>query len=420
MMLRRHTRILTLFLALCATASASAGSKLQKDSAEIHFRQSHAEYLPQYKGNSQQLDSLLSRLDSIARDQSERLRISNISITGGASPEGTAAYNKALSIRRADTLATHIAGGLSVVPDAIETAGIGRDWSGLLTLVEADSNVPYRAEVVELLSDIIAHPDRSGDLARLKALEGGIPYRYMYDNIFPRLRASSVMIDYYVYHRLPAPELDVPDLFASAAPEPVLSPVPEQKKDKPFYMAIKTNMIFDALAIPNVSAEFYVGKNISVLANWMYGWWDNNTHHRYWRYYGGDLALRWWFGSAAADKPLTGHHIGVYGGVFTFDFEWGGKGYMGGNPGATLWDRCMTTAGFEYGYSLPVGRRLNIDFTIGFGYIGGKYIKYEPFGNGYRWLSTHRLRWIGPAKAEISLTWLIGHGNYNSKKGGIR
>ena len=94
---------------------------------------------------------------------------------------------------------------------------------------------------------------------------------------------------------------------------------------------------------------------------------------------------------------------------------------MGGLPGKTLWDRCMKVCGLEYGYSLPIARRLNIDFTIGIGYMGGKYMTYEPDDKFYVWKSTNKLNWFGPTKAEISLVWLIGNGNYNSgKKGGMR
>lgn len=417
-MLRRHTLILTLFIALATSPATKADTKCSQDTAVIYFHQSYADFLPDYRSNAGSIDTLLAHLDSLgAENASTRLKISRVNIVGAASPEGTVPFNDALSLRRADTLGAHLATRLPVAPEAVETWGIGRDWTGLLALAEADGNVPYRDEVVAMLAEIASHPAAS-DLGRLKSLRGGTPYRYLYEHLFPQLRASSVAIDYYVYNRLPGAEVSTPDLSASAELKPVLMPHASGKAKKPFYMALKTNMIYDALAIPSVGAEIYAGKDISIVANWMYGWWDSNPHHHYWRYYGGDVAVRWWFGRAAAQKPLTGHHIGVYGGVFTFDFEMGGTGYMGGKPGATLWDRCMTTAGIEYGYSLPVGRRINIDFTIGFGYIGGKYIKYEPFGNGYRWLSTHRLRWFGPAKAEISLTWLIGRGNYNTQKGG--
>ena len=42
---------------------------------------------------------------------------------------------------------------------------------------------------------------------------------------------------------------------------------------KPFYMALKTNMLYDVLAVPNIGLEFYLGKNWSIAGNWMYGWW---------------------------------------------------------------------------------------------------------------------------------------------------
>lgn len=150
----------------------------------------------------------------------------------------------------------------------------------------------------------------------------------------------------------------------------------------------------------------------------MYAWWDNNNLHRYWRIYGGDLGLRWWFGKKAHKKPLTGHHLGVYGGLLTFDFETGDTGYLGGKPGGTLWDRGIIYSGIEYGYSLPVAKRLNIDFSIGIGYMRGHYIKYYPFDNDYYFDKEYNMHYFGPTKAEISLVWLIGRGNTNRRKGG--
>lgn len=93
---------------------------------------------------------------------------------------------------------------------------------------------------------------------------------------------------------------------------------------------------------------------------------------------------------------------------------------MGGKPGGTLWDKMNYAASLEYGYSLPVGRRLNLDFSIGVGYWGGEYQKYLPKENHYVWTETRQRHWFGPTKAEISLVWLLGRGNYNAKKGGKR
>ena len=98
----------------------------------------------------------------------------------------------------------------------------------------------------------------------------------------------------------------------------------------------------------------------------------------------------------------------------------GTKVYIGGKPGGTLWDKLNYAIGVEYGYSLPISRRLNLDFTLGVGYWGGEYHEYIPSDGHYVWQSTKQRHWFGPTKAEVSLIWLIGRGNYNEKKGGKR
>ncbi|MCD8270541.1 MAG: DUF3575 domain-containing protein [Parabacteroides sp.] len=177
-------------------------------------------------------------------------------------------------------------------------------------------------------------------------------------------------------------------------------------------MALKTNMLYDAALVPNIGVEFHPGKGWTLGGNGMYAWWDNDRKHDYWRIYGGELDVRKYFGRRAKEKPLTGHHLGLYGGVVTYDFELGGWGYLG--------DKWSYYAGIEYGYSLPVAKRLNIDFGIGIGYFGGEYKEYVPMDGHYVWQVTKQRHWLGPTKAEISLVWLLGRGNTNKWKGGER
>lgn len=180
-------------------------------------------------------------------------------------------------------------------------------------------------------------------------------------------------------------------------------------------------MLYNLCLIPNIGAEFYLGHNFSLAADYMGAWWKNSRRHRYWRIYGGDIALRWWlpYGRYASGKPLQGHHIGIYAGALTYDITWNGRGYMGGESGGTLWDRCNYMCGVEYGYSLPVAKRLNIDFTVGVGYLGGKCSEYTGMDECYVWLSTKRHHFFGPTKAEVSLVWLLGQKNLNYGKGGV-
>lgn len=245
----------------------------------------------------------------------------------------------------------------------------------------------------------------------------------MLDKFFPSIRnASAILVTIRKKYETPEPEIVEKPVEDTKQTETVVEPEPiiEVDTTSPAYFAIKTNMLYDALLVPNIGVEVSLGKRWTVAADWMYGWWNHNNNHRYWRIYGGGLSVRKYFGAKAAEKPLQGHHIGLNAQMLTYDFEFGGKGYMGGVPGGTLWDRMSYTVGAEYGYSMPIAKRLNIDFSLAAGYMGGRYYEYIPLDGHYVWQATKDRKWIGPTKLEVSLVWLLGHGNYNTKtkKGG--
>lgn len=106
--------------------------------------------------------------------------------------------------------------------------------------------------------------------------------------------------------------------MALQAVEP-MSVEPDSER-RPFAMSVKTNMLYDLLALPNIGAEVYLGQDWSVAADWMYGWWSNRGKHRYWRAYGGNIGVRWWIGENRNASIRQGHHLGVSAGVVTYDF----------------------------------------------------------------------------------------------------
>lgn len=388
------------------------------DSTLIRFHQSQSQLDPDLGNNRANLSRMLGRLHDYAADSVYTL--SNIHVIGTASPEGSIQFNRTLSEQRAHQIFNYFFTHTPHSDATTDFTFIARDWQGLYTLVEADPEIPYRTEILNLLTEALP-PDNTlipaaSDhlLQRLKVLHGGTPYRYMYEHLFPALRISRL---YVRYNKIPNPY--TPPLTLSTIPDLPSSltistlPTPPTTPPTPFYFSLSTNLLYDLAALPTVSIEFYLGRNWTIGADWTYGWWDDNRLHRYWRAYGGNLLLRRWFGRKATEKPLTGHHLGLLGGVLTYDFEWGGRGYMGGLPNHTLWDRFLTVAGIEYGYSLPIARRLNLDFSLAIGYVGGKYIKYVPHGDTYLWQSTNRLNWVGPVKAGITLVWLLGRSNRN-------
>ena len=187
--------------------------------------------------------------------------------------------------------------------------------------------------------------------------------------------------------------------------------------ERPFYMAIKTNLLYDLALVPNLSAEFNLGGGFSLAASYTHAWWKNESINWFWRYYGAEASLRWWFGKSSKVKPLQGHHIGATYQIMTYDFQLGKKGILAGKPGGNIFDQPSHTIALEYGYSLPITRHLNIDFVIGAGYNWGIFEEYLSVDGHYVWQSTKRRRYIGPTKLEMSLVWLIGNGNYNRDKG---
>lgn len=411
-------------------------------SVVVYFPKNSSELDLDLRNNEQSLQLILDSLNTFRNDSVYKIK--NITFSGAASPDGSREYNERLAERRARSLFRYI-GEYAVLPDSIQSLkSIGRDWRGLVKLAVNDKNMPHHAEVMQLLSEIMvdtAWTSLADDpLIRLMRFRNGEPYSYMKEKLFPLLRATYLNITYEKISRVDYDELErnrrsidsitiveVIDTTTIEIPEPIeetpvdtmpaqVQQAPEAPVDtvaepvdsldcRPFYMGIKSNMLYDVAMTPNIGIEFYLGAGFSISANWQYAWWKKDKTAFYWRTYGGDAEVRYWFGKKQKEKPMTGHHIGLYGQMFTYDFEFGGNGIL-----APKWS---WAAGASYGYSLPIHRLLNIDFVVGAGYHSGIYYEYIPVDGEYVWQATKRRRWIGPTKAEVTLVWLIGCDNYN-------
>lgn len=450
----QHIREILTAMALTVIMTFQASGATPTDSVKVYFQIGYSRFNPSIGDNRALMDRFIEEVCK-AREANE---IDSIVVRAYASPDGTSTANIRLARNRCYNIAELISERADINPDLIRTYPEGIAWDELRRIVADNPEVPSREKILNILDNVGEWVyNSSGAIVdsrkkRLMDLDGGNTYRWLYANIFPELR-NAVAIALFTNRNVTvtvvepefatnlAEQIDITEIseqseMSEQAEISERSEISEQSEisersdflknhvrdfgRKPLYMAVKTNMLYDAVLVPNIGAEFYIGKDFSVYGEWMYAWWHNDRHHRYWRIYGGDIGLRWWFGSKAHSKPMTGHHAGVYGGIMTFDFETGDTGYMGGKPGGTLWDRWLVNAGLEYGYSLPVAKRLNIDFSIGLGYLGGNYIKYYPFDNDYYHDKEYKMHYFGPTKAEISLIWLIGRGNTNSRKGGER
>lgn len=404
-----------------------AFSQLHSDTVIINFHQSKHDLDLELGDNKKSFDKISETFKTLCTDSI--YRISKVSVIGAASPEGSISFNKELSRKRALTIFDHVS-TLTLLPDSVMSfTYIGRDWKGLLDKISEDKDIPYREEVDSLVRLIIEHCTANGEsgydwINKLKRLRNGSPYLYMYKNIFPDLRATRLMLTYEKrVKEEPEQQVEIvklptslnTDAFAMAEEDTLV----QETLRSPIVMALKSNLLYDALLVPNIGAEFYLGKDMSLSLNWQYAWW--NTDNWYWRIYGGEIAFRKWFGSKSKSAPLTGHHVGVFGQAMTYDFmAFGKKGYMSGDPGEDLYDHADVAIGVEYGYSTPISKRLNLDFVVGFGYHGGSYNEYRLVDNCYEYMIRKKRQFIGPLKAEVTLSWMLNIPRGNAKKGGTR
>ena len=108
----RHILFVVIIL-LCGTQAI--GQEIS-DSLKLHFQQSKSLFNESVAGNSQFYGSLADLLEMAKRKDVE---IVSITVYGVASPEGGIGYNKGLSKRRADRIASYIAevGGGRISPE---------------------------------------------------------------------------------------------------------------------------------------------------------------------------------------------------------------------------------------------------------------------------------------------------------------
>lgn len=432
----RKRFIPSLLLAVLVAEGAQAGAVADSLCATVRFRPSSATLELPYMDNAGNIGTLSEGIRGMEADPGVRIR--RIRIVSSASPEGNSKVNKELALKRGEELREYLKGSLSL-PDSLFTVrSEGEGWNELAEMV-SETDAPWRDKALAIIRNTPEWVVRDGKVVdgrkrQLMNLDGGRAWFYMKDNLFGKMRGGALVVcetEREKQPTFPSPAADIPEETSAETEEKTVSeePVPVEKEldayeaykemvekkaeagRTPFFMAAKTNLLYDAALVPNIGLEFYLGKGWSIGGDWLYAWWSKDSRHRYWRLYGGELEVRKYFGGKAEEKPLQGHHLGVYAQGLTYDFETGGKGNL---------SDFSYGVGIEYGYSLPVAKRLNLDFGIGIGYSGGKYKTYVPEDGCYVYRKTSRRRWFGPTRAEISLVWLLGNGNVNNKKGGSK
>lgn len=360
------------------------------------------------RDNRNMMDSTVIMLKQLLNDP-EVYNV-RLDVTSSSSLEASDAYNTRLSERRNAAFISELRQYIDIPFEVLFVHDNVFDWEQLYELTAA-SDCPARQQALDVIRHTpgVVDSKQSDNRRKLRLMElaDGDTYRYMAQYLFPDMRNTSVTIS--------AMRQKVRETIVSNTDTILVDRTDTVHVDHfipitgPNYVfAVKTNMLYDVSMTPNIGVELYLAPNLSLAANWMYAWWNRDRRSFYWRAYGGDAEVRYYFTPWRAHQntlaeAFTGHHLGLYGLMCTYDYEFGGDGQQ-----APKWSY---GGGISYGYSMPITKRLNIDFTLGLGCLYGKYYRYEPSTtiiDDYYWTSTNTRRYWGPTKAEVSLVWKIG------------
>lgn len=361
-------------------------------------------------------------LETIKEHFRKSPRIDSIVIYSYASPEGPYNWNKYLARERGKRakryLLEHMPAERNFPDSLIIINPTAENWIGLYEMVQEQYPYSDKGEVLELLS----RQDISNDKkkALLKTMNGRRPWRYIRSEILPELRFATWIAEWVHVPRVSAvsPVADIRTDFTLSSGYDIrnvdiVNTAPRIPSDSSkIILALKTNLLYDALSFLNFSIEVPLYKDkLSILYYHQFPWWtwgqaSNEFCVRYLSI-GGEA--RYWFNPP---KRFNGHFVGVYSESGKYDFEFKRKICYQGE----FWN-----AGLSYGYAMEVGRNLNLEFSLSVGYMSIAYRGYTP-SEDYEilWRDPDKVgRWhyIGPTKAQISLVVPI---KVKTRKGGGR
>ena len=158
------------------------------------------------------------------------------------------------------------------------------------------------------------------------------------------------------------------------------------------YMALKTNIAYDAIGVLNLDYEVQVHSRMTVDIPVMWSLWDAKPDKAL-RIAAIQPELRWWMGQETG----KGHFFGLHAHVGWYNLKWDDRRYQDtGRP--------LVGAGLSYGYKLPLSEHWGAEFTVGFGYANMKYDTYYNIDNGAQ-IDTRIRHYWGPTKVGASLVY---------------
>ncbi len=366
-----------------------------KDTFALYYFQNRTKLDENYLDNREQMAKIK---DYLARSP----RIEKIEIFSYASPEGVFEHNVNLANKRAqvakDFILRHLPDSGAFTADDIILSPMAENWDGFYEVVTDSYHRHDREKVLKILEDnSVGNPTKKW---RLQQLDGGYTWNYLIRNQMPRLRMATWICVWEKPENLAA--IPSRSLDSLVAPSYSIHPpiIQELEIEERTVLALKTNLLYDAVSALNAEIELPVGDKFSVMLEDVFPWWSGGPNNRKYAFQMWEMGIepRWWFKKSDSRDQLAGHFLGLYAMSSIYDFQYDRDLCYQGE----YW-----SAGLTYGFALPISKLLNMEFSLSVGFLQSDYRHYQPdpdyehlFLDKY---NTGTLSYFGPTKLKVSL-----------------
>lgn len=157
--------------------------------AFVDFKVNRTEIFPDYRNNRRELASIISSIDRVKNDRDAT--ITEISIKGFASPDGSYDNNVRLAMGRTNSLKEYVRNHYNFPSHIMRTQYEPEDWNGLRAWVAA-SDIASKDAILGIIDSDLAPDPKNTEIQK----KFPVQYKFLLDSVYPGLRHSDYTVKY--------------------------------------------------------------------------------------------------------------------------------------------------------------------------------------------------------------------------------
>lgn len=171
-------------------------------------------------------------------------------------------------------------------------------------------------------------------------------------------------------------------------------------------IAVKTNLVADALLSPNLGMEFGLAPKWSLDISGEFNGWTL-SHNRNWRHWFAMPELRLWTCDRFQGHFFALHLMAGQYNIGGFNGHWNILGTDARKLKDSRFQGWFGGAGIAYGYAWPIADHWNIEAEVGIGWSYTRYDQFKCSGCGIKIDSDHPHNYVGPTKAAVNIVYIF-------------